>query len=220
MIDGMPACVSFQPSWRWTKASASSSVSSRRPIAATVSSITRSSAGRPRPITATGSPAGWMATVSMLIAATIDCRRARPDARRNIRRRAGRPPPRWWRGTGCRARAAAAAPSRPAISSIIAMPLALSTAPLQIRSASPSGRQIPKWSQWASSSTLSLVGAAAANPADHIVAGVAGDLGRHLQRRAQRQARWRGRRSPAARSAAARNCRPRPRSAAAPPRPG
>jgi hypothetical protein len=38
---------------------------------------------------------------------------------------------------------------------IIAMPLALSTAPLQIRSASPSGRQMPRWSQWPSTITAS-----------------------------------------------------------------
>ena len=148
ITEGMPTWVSFQPSWRWTKAFASSSPSSRRPISRTVSSITRSSAGMPRPSTATGSPAGWMAIVSRLIAATIDAAGttgwvakysapSRPVSSavvaRNRMSRAGR----GWRA------------SRPAISIRAATPLALSTAPLQIRSASPSGRQVPKWSQWA-----------------------------------------------------------------------
>ena len=38
----------------------------------------------------------------------------------------------------------------------------------------PPGRQMPRWSQWASSSRLSPVAAAAAQAADHIVAGVGG----------------------------------------------
>ena len=57
------------------------------------------------------------------------------------------------------------------------MPLALSTAPLQIRSAAPSGRQRPKWSQWARSSRLSPVAPAAAQPADHVAGVVARDRG-------------------------------------------
>ena len=72
MIAGTPARASAQPSWRWTSSSASSSVSSRRPIAATVASTSASSAGNAAAHHRDRLAGGRIATVSMLIAATIE----------------------------------------------------------------------------------------------------------------------------------------------------
>ena len=83
-------------------------------------------------------------------------------------------------GCGWRAR-------RPAISISIAMPLALSTAPLQIRSASPGGTADAEMVPMAEKQQAFAAAGAAADAAEDIVARVGADVGRHLHGDADRQ---------------------------------
>ena len=208
MIAGTPARVSAQPSWRSTKASASSSGSSRRPALGDGPSITsRAPAGRGRSsrparrrvdgdgvdvdrgddrASGTG---GWAAKYSAPSRPTSSAVVAR-----NKMSRCGR---------GSR-------PRRPAISIRVAMPLALSTAPLQIRSGAPSGRQVPKWSQWPRKSRLSpLLPLPRIRPMT-LLRSIRRDRGRDLEAGAERQRQRRGRTSRARSLSSRRDCRRRP----------
>ena len=72
MIAGTPARASAQPSWRRTSSAASSSVSSRRPIAVDGRVDRRIERRNAAPHASPPAARGRIATVSMLIAATIE----------------------------------------------------------------------------------------------------------------------------------------------------
>ena len=104
----------------------------------------------------------------------------------------------------------------PATSIIIATPLALSTAPLQIRSGAPGGPAEAEMVPMGEEHHVLAGAAAAAQPADDIVGGEAVDAGCGPPSTPGSAAPRRGRRRRAGRRAAGRNRRPPPRRAAGP----